>query len=318
MPLFSDDTLISGTGDTLHTIESSEISMESELLIIKKNKDTGWDINVEYTFRNEKKVLKVDVAFISENQHTKWDGTNDYNGNIGNMETIMNGEVLFAKKQTKDNMDYFIYKATFNNGINKINHKYSIIGEQIGDPYSEAIRYRLTTGNNWKGTINNIRIEVVFDSPQFIEEYNSLFSPEGEYKKGSYKEKYFNGKMKNYIYMKKGKLVFESKDYIAKEDLFIHIGGIPILVNEFTGEQKKISVQDLISKKLNQLQLKDLSKQQLRILRNTIFAIHQYKFETNDLREYFSNYGWYIADQENSMNLSDIEKYNIDLIRKEE
>jgi hypothetical protein len=39
-----------------------------------------------------------------------------------------------------------------------------------------------------------------------------------------------------------------------------------------------------------------MSAADLRIARNTLFALHGYSFKSKDLREYFSRYFWYIPD----------------------
>ena len=61
------------------------------------------------------------------------------------------------------------------------------------------------------------------------------------------------------------------------------------------------------------------SKEGLRILRNWIFARHGYKFNSKDLTQYFSQYPWYTPRFDNvNSQLSEIELYNIDLIKKYE
>lgn len=61
------------------------------------------------------------------------------------------------------------------------------------------------------------------------------------------------------------------------------------------------------------------SKDSLRILRNWIFARHGYKFKSQDLIQYFSQYPWYTPRFDNvNSQLSEIELYNIDLIKEYE
>ena len=63
----------------------------------------------------------------------------------------------------------------------------------------------------------------------------------------------------------------------------------------------------------------NLNKYELKIMRNEIFARHGYIFKTPDMRSYFSQQTWYHGqyDNVNSM-LSDIEKRNIELMKKYE
>lgn len=70
--------------------------------------------------------------------------------------------------------------------------------------------------------------------------------------------------------------------------------------------------------KLSESDLQGLSKSELRILRNTIYARHGRKFKSKDLDRYFNSFAWYngIYDEIPSNWLSDIEKHNITLIQR--
>lgn len=65
--------------------------------------------------------------------------------------------------------------------------------------------------------------------------------------------------------------------------------------------------------------LADLSKEQLRLARNEIYARHGRKFETEDLNQYFSSQSWYngylSADEFDDSILNGYEKANLDLIK---
>ncbi|GHU60520.1 hypothetical protein FACS1894121_0770 [Bacteroidia bacterium] len=65
--------------------------------------------------------------------------------------------------------------------------------------------------------------------------------------------------------------------------------------------------------------LRYLSKQDLKIMRNEIFARHGYIFKTSEMKNYFQNQSWYSPryDNVNSM-LTTTELKNIDLIKKYE
>jgi hypothetical protein len=72
-------------------------------------------------------------------------------------------------------------------------------------------------------------------------------------------------------------------------------------------------------RKLTDLEIMNLSKRELKIMRNEIFARHGYIFKTNDMSEYFGGQHWY-APRFNDVTdkLSKIEKENIQLIKKYE
>jgi len=64
-------------------------------------------------------------------------------------------------------------------------------------------------------------------------------------------------------------------------------------------------------------QLLNFNKNDLRILRNTIYARYGYKFSSNDLEKHFSQFSWYNGVKTNVDNeLTLIDKTNIELIQK--
>ena len=65
--------------------------------------------------------------------------------------------------------------------------------------------------------------------------------------------------------------------------------------------------------------MQTFSKDDLKIMRNEIFARHGFIFQTNDMKTYFQNQNWYTPrhNDVNSM-LTDIEKRNIQLIQRYE
>lgn len=61
------------------------------------------------------------------------------------------------------------------------------------------------------------------------------------------------------------------------------------------------------------------SAEELRLMRNYIFARRGYIFESEDLKEYFEQFSWYVPlYYDVSPRLSDIEKYNVNFIKEYE
>jgi len=62
--------------------------------------------------------------------------------------------------------------------------------------------------------------------------------------------------------------------------------------------------------------LSGLTKAELRILRNAIYARHGYKFKSADLRQFFSQFSWYYPQYSNvEGSLSKIERQNVATIQ---
>ena len=70
---------------------------------------------------------------------------------------------------------------------------------------------------------------------------------------------------------------------------------------------------------LDSLELTKYTRQELRIMRNEIFARYGYVFKSSDLKQYFGSQRWYSPTRENvDKFITDLEKKNIELILKQE
>ena len=84
--------------------------------------------------------------------------------------------------------------------------------------------------------------------------------------------------------------------------------------SNFTGNFPQASERLLTS-----AELIGLSKQDLKIMRNEIFARHGYIFKTTEMKSHFVNQTWYRGQYDDVTSyLSEIEKQNIELIKKYE
>jgi DNA-directed RNA polymerase subunit RPC12/RpoP len=61
-----------------------------------------------------------------------------------------------------------------------------------------------------------------------------------------------------------------------------------------------------------------LTKGQLRLARNEIYARHGYEFKSADLQKYFSSKSWYNAVPSSTSSLNDVEKENVKLLKARE
>ncbi|PFB29939.1 TcaA 3rd/4th domain-containing protein [Bacillus cereus] len=71
-------------------------------------------------------------------------------------------------------------------------------------------------------------------------------------------------------------------------------------------------------RKLTSADLTYVSKEQLKIARNEIYARHGHIFQTKDMQAYFSKQSWYRENPYFTGKLTDIESYNVELIQSRE
>ena len=62
----------------------------------------------------------------------------------------------------------------------------------------------------------------------------------------------------------------------------------------------------------------NLTKSQLRLARNEIYARHGYIFKSQDLQKYFSSKSWYHPDHSFDGSLNEVEKENVNFIKARE
>lgn len=76
----------------------------------------------------------------------------------------------------------------------------------------------------------------------------------------------------------------------------------------------------LSSRRLTEEDLSGLSKEELRIARNEIYARHGYIFKSADLKEYFKSKSWYqeVFSSTTQFDLNEYEHYNVDFIKRHE
>lgn len=93
-------------------------------------------------------------------------------------------------------------------------------------------------------------------------------------------------------------------------------------VEETEQSNNKVYDSILSNKKLSDSDLEGKNPKELELMRNTIYARHGYRFKRDDLNDYFMQFSWYApktSDMTSVYNeMSDIEKYNIDFIKKHE
>lgn len=103
--------------------------------------------------------------------------------------------------------------------------------------------------------------------------------------------------------------------------------------DDFINKQEKASSKDgketqeklfdmASSKELTEKDIEGLSKSELRVLRNSIYARHGYTFKDKNLTDFFSQYSWYKATSTDmeaiTSQMSEVEKSNVEFIHKHE
>ncbi len=91
-------------------------------------------------------------------------------------------------------------------------------------------------------------------------------------------------------------------------------------MQQASDETNPVNYTILSTRRLTEEDLSGLSKEELRIARNEIYARHGYMFKSADLKEYFGSKSWYqpIFNETSSLDLNEYELYNVDFIKRHE
>jgi hypothetical protein len=212
----------------------------------------------------------------------------------------------------------YYFKVKFKKGLNIIRHSYSYIGGVSSDqarpgPYYE---YRLTTGKTWANKkIDSFELYINVGSNSYFTVPTSFengiiadWRVIGTGKTGTINPDY---KVERFVKMKTGFLYFKAIDFKPDIDLTIST------VNPISELDCNVSGMGYECLKL----LSHYSDNELRVMRNSFYAIGDYKFKSQDLVDYFSKFNWYLPDpdvKESDIFIDDLHKSLLDKIIEEE
>lgn len=316
--LYGNDGVYLTHGGVIYPIKENRISIDKEVLSFSV-KDKVCRVDILFEFNNPENIeRKLMVGFQAPT------AVGDVSEEIANSNQILdfkilvNGQLLPYKikaaecencelKELKElhfnqmNPGVFVYlfEMTFKPGINIVNHSYSFPSSGNVE-FKQIYNYILTTGAKWAGgTIKNLTMNFDLGDNKYFY-VNDIFSNNA-----------------NWSILGVGKVT--SKKFLNYEDssrmVRIISGSLQIDVSNFRPQRNIefgiICENSFISRPTDSDKLQSgevyglcalnlthekYSKEQLNILRNTIYAQYGYSFNTKNLREYFSQFEWYIPD----------------------
>lgn len=324
--LFANDTFFSLSGGNLVPVtdENTLIEMKEEVITLNFTSNY-YEVTVDFTFVNtgNTKELTIGFPFFAPG--------NLGSGTIFDFECWTNGEkTSYTDKPISRSWDYenqpklenaytrnitfekneitttkIKYKSTYSSNINIEKNGLS---HAFWDGY-----YLYGTGSSWKNSIGKIRLVIINNLP-----YGYL----GKIRMGeniwgkSIKEKLSKVNENTY------EVIFTDIEPNYTDIFYIQFENI---LND-SGPKSFPSYFPFTKQITNHDELIWYTKEQLRIIRNTIYALHGYQFKSEDLKRFFELVGknWYPPYSERIKNgfsesdLSEIEKENINIILNEE
>ncbi|MBN2510070.1 MAG: YARHG domain-containing protein [Spirochaetales bacterium] len=281
--------------------ENKNIEIVSEVLDIELNENT-YSITVTYGFLNNGPSETITTAFPQYQT----------NEGVGSSAEIRNFQIKYGNGRTIDHSfvsaeekldaqfvinGWYVKDITFReNKITEIQITYEAVYGQYGT-YQSA-QYLLGTGSTWQGPIKKLEINITNNTSNWIHMVEIAGSTNYTYKT-----------------LSSNKYQIQKADYepALKDEIIIGITDEPKTRPRLTSDRNFL----LKSKTLDRAWFRFLSAEQLRIMRNMIYAYHGYQFKANDLQVFFKNQRWYEPNESFSISLfSENEKNNVKIIQE--
>lgn len=341
--VFGNDGIYLTRGGVIYPIKETKISLDKEILSFTI-RDKIAQVDIQFEFNNLENIeRKLLVGFQAPTAAGDVSDQISNKNQITNFKILNGGQILnyqlkaaecedcelkdpneFHFSQMEPGVFVYLFEMTFKPGINKVNHSYSFPASSNVE-MDQFYNYILTTGAKWaNGTINDLTVQIDMGTNKYF------------YVKDNF------GQKANWSIIGSGKVTNKKFDYIDKDScrmvrvlsgkLEINIKDLKPTKNiEFgiINENSFISIPTDFEKIKNQnvLGLGDLNldgtytKDELKLLRNTIYAQYGYAFKSKDLQDYFSLFEWYMPDPNLTMEqivLTEKEKKFLDEILKRE
>lgn len=307
---FANDTYFFTSGGNLQPTTEKNISirMKEEVINIVCEKNY-YKVTVDFDFENTGNGTTLSVGFpffeVGVGGHGKIFDFECWTNGIKTEYKDMLIDREFSNTNYGGNFDEpelinaYVREITFpKNSITKTRITYK--SEYGRDTGGYIIKYLYGTGSSWKDTIGKITVIVENNLP-----YDYIFGKSETWKR---------------IADNKWQAIFYNVEPEYKECFTFHTDNIL----HDTGPKCFPAYFPYIKQKAQSSWFEGYTSAQLRILRNTIYALHGYNFKSEDLKKFFTEWGQYwnpeykVNPNFSEDDLSEIEKYNINLILAEE
>jgi hypothetical protein len=193
----------------------------------------------------------------------------------------------------------YLFEISFKPGMNQINHSYSFPASS-NVSFDQFYNYFLTTGSKWAGgRIKDLTVSIDMGENQYFYVYDIFgetadWSIVGTGKVTDQKFDYMENDSCMMVRTLTGYLQIHVEDFLPTKN--IEFGVINRnSFNSYTADYDKdwtgpkVYIGDFILRD-------DYSKEELRLLRNTVYAQYGYDFNDPYLKAYFSQFAWYMPD----------------------
>ncbi len=330
--LYANDGAFYASGNQLIPISETEISVQKEVLKIKKLDNKYIQVSVYYEFFNPGNAKEIIVGFEAMSPNGDVDGApkNGKHPYMRDFTVQMNNKALtyqvayvedslynqagkikaidlktFKGNKEGNEVDFFYvyhFKANFKKGKNIIKHTYTF-DVSGGVAYNYYFEYVLTAANRWANKqIDDFTLEI--DMGEFEDFYlsKSFYKHSKDWKiKGQGKVQDVAGSANSIInvdasrfYIRKGSIVFQKKNFRPKGELYIQSFSPNIGVSETKGVAQYLPYS--IYAQDRAFFGDNKTAKEKKILRNLPYARRGYIFKDKELQSVYTGLAWYMPN----------------------
>jgi hypothetical protein len=315
---FGNDGVYLTRGSVIYPTTETKISLDKEILSFTV-KDRVAYVDIQFHFNNpENTERKLLIGFQAPTAMGDVSDSLSNLNQISDFTIIQNGQILpFELKaaecedcELKDPKDFnfsqsepgvfvFLFEITFKPGMNQINHSYSFPASS-NVSLDQFYNYILTTGSKWAGgTIKDLIVNIDMGQNQYfyvidIFGQTANWSIIGTGKVTNEKFDYIDNDSCRMVRTLSGKLQIKVKDFQPTKNIEFGVVSRYSFIS-YPVDYEKFRNGKIVS--IGNMNLEaDYTKEEFRLLRNTIYAQYGYDFNSPDLKEYFSQFAWYMPD----------------------
>lgn len=315
---FGNDGVYLTKGGVIYPVQETSVSLDKEILSFTIKEHIAY-VAIRFEFNNPENIeRKLLVGFQAPTAGGDVPDSLSNTNQIQNFMIIQNGMILpyilkatecdtcelkdpknFNFSQIDQGLFVYLFEITFKPGINQIHHSYSFPASN-NVSFDQFYKYILTTGSKWAGErIKDLTVNIDMGRNKYFYVHDT-FGPTADWsiigtgKVTDDKFDYVDADTSRMIRTLSGYLQISVKDFQPTKNIEFGI----VSDHSFTVwpvYYEKIQDGDIIS--IGDLTLKgDHTMEELRLLRNTIYAQYGYDFTDPVLKQYFSQFGWYMPD----------------------
>jgi YARHG domain-containing protein len=315
---FGNDGVYLTHGSVIYPTQETKISLDKEVLSFTVRDRVAY-VDIQFQFNNPESIdRKLLIGFQAPTAAGDVSDSLSNLNQINNFTIIQNGQILPYKlkaaecedcelKEPKDfnfsqfepGVFVFLFEISFKPGLNQINHSYSFPASR-NVSFDQFYQYILTTGSKWADEkIKNLTVNIDMGKNQYFY-IKDIFGQTADWtiigtgKLTDEKFGYIDNDSCRMVRTISGQLQIKAADFKPTKNIEFGV----VSRYSFTCwpvDYEKIRKGEIIQIG-NMILEADYSKVELRILRNTIYAQYGYDFNSPDLKEYFSQFAWYMPD----------------------